>query len=113
MAATVAERKLLVDGEWIETGEWQEVRSPFSGDVVGRHPVADAALARKAVDAADRALAEPLPAHRRAAILDAVAHLVAERQEELAQTICAEAGKPLKAARVAHVDALARFMIEG
>ncbi|HET9545522.1 MAG TPA: aldehyde dehydrogenase family protein, partial [Gaiellaceae bacterium] len=100
MAATVAERKLLVDGEWIETGEWQEVRSPYSGDVVGRHPVADAALARRAVEAAARALAEPLPAHRRAAVLDAVAHLLQERQEDLAQTICAEAGKPLKAARV-------------
>ena len=100
MAATVAERKLLVDGEWVETGEWQEVHSPYSGDVVGRHPVADAALAGRAVDAAARALAEPLPAHRRAAILDAVAHLLEERQEDLAQTICAEAGKPLKAARV-------------
>jgi acyl-CoA reductase-like NAD-dependent aldehyde dehydrogenase len=100
MAATVAERKLLVDGEWIETGGWQEVRSPYSGDVVGRLPVGGADLARRAVDAAARALADPLPAHRRAAILDAVAHALDTRQEELAHTICAEAGKPLKAARV-------------
>ena len=44
--------------------------------------------------------AEPLPAHERARILDAVARLLDERQEEAAQTISAEAGKPLKAARV-------------
>src|ERR671929_93384 len=36
MATTVAERKLFVAGEWVETGEWIEVRSPYSGEVVGR-----------------------------------------------------------------------------
>src|SRR5919204_74040 len=36
MAATATERKLLVGGEWIDTGDWIEVRSPYSGDVVGR-----------------------------------------------------------------------------
>ena len=43
---------------------------------------------------------EPLPAHRRAEILERVALLLAEREEEAAQTISAEAGKPMKAARV-------------
>src|SRR6266849_528044 len=36
MAVTAPERKLFVGGEWIETGEWIEVRSPYSGEVVGR-----------------------------------------------------------------------------
>ena len=36
MAATATGRKLLLDGEWIETGEWLEVRSPYDGSVVGR-----------------------------------------------------------------------------
>ena len=36
MAATATERKLLIAGEWVETGDWLEVRSPYSGDVVGR-----------------------------------------------------------------------------
>ena len=36
MATTVVERKLLIGGEWVETGEWLEVRSPYSGEVVGR-----------------------------------------------------------------------------
>ena len=96
----MTERKLLLDGEWIETGDWLEVRSPFSGDVVGRVAKAGAGEARRAVDAAARALASPLPAHERAAILDRVAGLLRERHEEAAQTICAEAGKPIKTARV-------------
>jgi acyl-CoA reductase-like NAD-dependent aldehyde dehydrogenase len=100
VATTASERKLLLDGEWIETGEWLEVRSPYSGEVVARVAKAGAAEARRAVDAAERALLEPLPAHKRAEILVRVAGYLGRRHEEIAQTISAEAGKPLKAARV-------------
>jgi acyl-CoA reductase-like NAD-dependent aldehyde dehydrogenase len=100
MAVTLSERKLLVAGDWVETGDWHEVRSPYSGEVVGRVPRADAELARRAVGAAARAMEDPLPAHRRAEILDRVAELLTERHDEVARTICAEAGKPIKAARV-------------
>jgi acyl-CoA reductase-like NAD-dependent aldehyde dehydrogenase len=82
------------------TGEFIEVRSPYSGDVVGRAPKSGADDARRAIDAAARALESPLPAHERAAILDRVAALLGERLEDMARTICAEAGKPMKAARV-------------
>jgi len=100
MAVTVQERKLLLDGEWVETGEWQDVDSPYSGETVARVARAGAEHARKALDAAERAMSSPLPAHERAAILDRVAALLKERHDEVAQTISAEAGKPMKAARV-------------
>jgi acyl-CoA reductase-like NAD-dependent aldehyde dehydrogenase len=100
MAVTVREPRLLLDGEWIETGEWQEVRSPYSGEPVGRVPQAGAEHARRAVEAAARAMREPLPAHRRAEILDTVAGLLREREDDVAATISAEAAKPMKAARV-------------
>jgi acyl-CoA reductase-like NAD-dependent aldehyde dehydrogenase len=100
MAVTVQERKLLLDGEWIETGEWQDVDSPYSGETVARVARASAEHVRKALDAAERAMRSPLPAHERAAILDRVAALLKERHDEVAQTISAEAGKPMKAARV-------------
>ena len=100
MAVTAQERKLLLDGEWIETGEWQDVDSPYSGETVARVARAGAEHARKALDAAERAMSSPLPAHERAAILDRVAALLKERHDEVAQTISAEAGKPMKAARV-------------
>jgi acyl-CoA reductase-like NAD-dependent aldehyde dehydrogenase len=109
MATTATERKLLVGGEWIETGEWIEVKSPYDGSVVGRVPQAGAEETRRAVDAAEAAMREPLPAHERAAILDRVAAALAERHDEVARTICAEAGKPMKAARVEAQRAVSTF----
>ncbi|HXG75919.1 MAG TPA: aldehyde dehydrogenase family protein [Gaiellaceae bacterium] len=109
MATTAADRRLLVAGEWVETGSWLEVRSPYDGEVVGRVPKAGAAEARRAVDAAAAAMASPLPAHERAAVLDRVAAALAERADEVARTICAEAGKPLKAARIEAARAVSTF----
>src|ERR687884_525522 len=98
MATVATERKVFVGGEWIETGEWIDVRSPYSGEVVGRVAKAGADEARRAIDAAERALAEPLPAHKRAEILVRVAGYLGKRHEEAARLISDEAGKPLKAA---------------
>ena len=109
MAATALEKRLLVGGEWIETGEWIEVRSPYSGDVVGRVPKAGAAEARQAIDAAEQAMSEPLPAHKRAEILVRVASYLGKRHDEVAQTISAEAGKPMKAARIEAARAMSTF----
>ena len=86
-----------------------EVRSPYSGDVVGTAAASTAADARAAVDAAAHALESPLPAHERAAILDRTAALLRDRQEEMAQTICAEAGKPIKTARVEAARAVSTY----
>ena len=60
MATTVADRKLFVAGEWVETGEWLEVKSPYSGEVVGRVAKAGAAETKRAIDAAEE---EPQEAH--------------------------------------------------
>ena len=81
MSATVTERGLLIGGEWVETGAWQEVRSPYSGELVGRVAKAGAAEARRAVDAAEAAMREPLPAHKRAEILVRVAGYLGRRHE--------------------------------
>jgi acyl-CoA reductase-like NAD-dependent aldehyde dehydrogenase len=109
MAATATERKLLIAGEWIETGDWLEVRSPYSGEVVGRVAKGGAEEARRAVDAAAHALADPLPAHKRAEILVKVAGLIGRRHEEVARTISDEAGKPIKAARVEASRAMSTY----
>src|SRR5437773_9123581 len=100
MAATATERKLFVDGEWIETGDWLDVRSPYSGEVVGRVAKGGADETQRAIDAAERAMAEPLPAHKRAEILVRVAGHLGRRHDEVARLISDEAGKPMKAARV-------------
>ncbi len=109
MATITSERGLFVDGDWIETGDWLDVLSPYDGSPVGRVAKGGAEEARRAVDAAERAMAEPLAAHERAAILDRTARLIEERAEEVARTISAEAGKPVKAARVETSRAMSTF----
>ena len=109
MAVTTTEKRLLVDGEWVETGDWIEVRSPYSGDVVAQVAKAGAAEARKAIDAAERAMEDPLPAHKRAEILSRVAGYLGRRHDEVARTISDEAGKPMKAARVEATRAMATY----
>ncbi len=109
MATTATERKLLVAGEWVETGEWQEVRSPYSGEVVGRVPKAGADETRRAIDAAEAAMQEPLPAHKRAEILVRVAAALGRRHDEVARLISDEAGKPMKAARIEASRAMSTY----
>src|SRR5437763_9467282 len=109
MAATATERKLLIDAEWLENGEWLEIRSPFSGEVVGRVAKGGAAEAQRAVAAAAGALERPLPAHKRGEILVKVAGLIGRRHEEVARTICEEAGKPIKTARVEASRAMSTY----
>src|SRR5262245_26663246 len=109
MATTVADRRLLIGGDWVETGSWLEVASPYSGDVVGRIAKGGAPETRRAIDAAEAALADPLPAHRRAQILDGIARALEERSEEAAALICAEAGKPIKTARVEAARAVSTY----
>jgi acyl-CoA reductase-like NAD-dependent aldehyde dehydrogenase len=95
------DHKLYVAGEWIETGEWSEVNAPYDDTLIGRVPKGDAALVEKATDAARSAFdAGGFPAHERAAMLDRAAELVREREDDLTMTIAAEAGKPVKTARV-------------
>src|SRR5690349_8515081 len=100
MAMTETVRKLLVGGEWYETGETLDVTSPYDGSVVAQVAFGGAEDARRALDAAERAWNAPLPAHKRAAILDRVAELIAERREEFGQTIAQEAGKPITTALI-------------
>jgi acyl-CoA reductase-like NAD-dependent aldehyde dehydrogenase len=95
------DHKLLVAGEWIESGNWDEVKSPYDGSHVGRVAIGDAALADRAIAAAhDAFLNADFPQYERAAALDRAAHLAKARVEELALTIAAEAGKPIKTATV-------------
>jgi acyl-CoA reductase-like NAD-dependent aldehyde dehydrogenase len=109
VATTVAERKLMVAGEWVETGDWIEVNSPYSGEPVARVAKAGADETRRAIDAAEAAMREPLPAHKRAEILVRVAGYLGKRHDEVARQISDEAGKPMKAARVEAARAMSTY----
>jgi glyceraldehyde-3-phosphate dehydrogenase (NADP+) len=94
---------LLIGGAWVEAaaGEREDVTSPFDGLVVGNVPVARAADATRAIDAAVSGFARwrRTPAHERAAILMRAAALADERAEDIAQIMSGENGKSLVEAR--------------
>src|SRR3954451_17805491 len=109
MATTAVERKLFVAGEWLETGGWIEGRSPYSGEGVSRVAKGGGAGTKRAIAAAEQAMLEPLPAHKRAEILVKVVAGIARRHDEIARQISDEAGKPLKAARVETSRAMSTY----
>ncbi|MBK9383734.1 MAG: aldehyde dehydrogenase family protein [Planctomycetes bacterium] len=77
------------------------VRSPYDGRDLGSVHRADREHLEAALACAERGFREmrALPVHRRAAILANVAQGLRTRVEELARSIAAEAGKPLRFAR--------------
>ena len=92
---------LLCGKEWIE-GEALEVRSPWDQGLVGRVTVATRADARQAVHHATASLrrTRALPRWKRREILEDVAAALIEQKERFAKLIVAEAGKPIRLARV-------------
>ncbi|CAL94537.1 NAD-dependent succinate-semialdehyde dehydrogenase [Azoarcus olearius] len=93
----------FIDGEWIaaDDGARFDVRNPADGSLVATVPDMGAAETRRAIAAADAAL----PAWRartakdRALILRKWFDLILAHQEDLAQLMTAEQGKPLAEAR--------------
>ena len=91
---------LILGAERITTGATIEVRSPYDGRLVGAVARAEPEHIDAAVASARAALASgPLPAHRRAAILDAAARELAADAERFAGLVSAEAAKPITTAR--------------
>lgn len=78
-----------------------EIRSPFSGELIGRASLADSSEIAQAIDLAVAAapIAAALPSHARAEVLDRIVSAVGEKKEALARLLAAEAGKPLALAR--------------
>lgn len=91
----------LLGGELRSGAESVEIRSPYSGDLIGRAALAEPGDVAAALDAALAAApaAASLPSHARAAVLDRIAAGIADRGEELARVLGSEAGKPLALAR--------------
>jgi acyl-CoA reductase-like NAD-dependent aldehyde dehydrogenase len=92
---------LLCGKEWID-GEAMEVRSPWDHGLVGRVTIATRADARQAVQHAVASMrrTRALPRWKRREILEDIAVSLIEQKERFAQLIAAEAGKPIRQARV-------------
>ena len=92
--------KLFIGGKWVEpsSSEVIEVRSPATGELVGKVPLAVEADVNAACAAARKAFDEgPWPhmsPQERAAVLGAAVKLMEERADELKFLLAAETGQP-------------------
>jgi 1-pyrroline dehydrogenase len=103
VSATAVELRNIVGGELTEAveGGVREIRNPATGDVIGQVPEGTEADVDRAVAVAEAALVdwrETTPAERSTALL-ALADLLDEHTEELAQLESQNVGKPITASR--------------
>jgi len=89
--------RMFVGGDWVEGSRREELRSPFSGEVIDTVPIAgqddvDLAL-RVAVTGAERQRA--MTAYDRQAILRRAADIADQHVDDLARTISMESGKAI------------------
>ncbi len=98
MQGTVRACKLFVGGAWVGDSVPMPVVDKYDGQVVGTVPVATRETVDRAIGAAHAAFPSysRMPAHRRSAILAKATALIEKRSEEIASTICREAGKAWK-----------------
>ncbi|WP_265111489.1 aldehyde dehydrogenase family protein [Halosolutus halophilus] len=113
MATRVAQRRerIYVDGEWIETDETLSVTDLADGGTFAQIAAAGPTEARAALAAAHEIKPElrETTVVERARWSEAIAEGLREREEELAEVIVREAGKPISSARGEVASAAERF----
>ncbi|MDQ0246390.1 acyl-CoA reductase-like NAD-dependent aldehyde dehydrogenase [Bacillus fengqiuensis] len=94
-------KKLFINGEWLESSNYQSLLSPYTQEVIAEIPMATEQETDMAIEAAyqARGVMAKMPAHQRASILEKLAGLLEERADEAAQIIAFEAAKPLATAK--------------
>ena len=101
--ASLLRSQLYIDGQWVDAdnGATMAVLNPATKEEVIAIPNAGADETRRAIEAADRAFSSwrNVVAKERSAVLKRWFQLIMENQEDLAQLMTAEQGKPLAESR--------------
>ncbi|HWG79167.1 MAG TPA: aldehyde dehydrogenase family protein, partial [Stellaceae bacterium] len=96
-------QQCYIDGKWVEADNRESipVNNPADNSILGTVPKMGADETRRAIEAAERALPEwrARTGKERAAVLRKLYELMIENQEDLAQLMTAEQGKPLTESR--------------
>jgi succinate-semialdehyde dehydrogenase/glutarate-semialdehyde dehydrogenase len=96
-------QQAFIDGTWVDadSGETIDVLNPATGELVGTVAKCGTFETRCAIDAAEKAMVawRAKPAKERSNLLRSWFNLMVESQEDLAQILTAEMGKPLAEAR--------------
>ena len=113
---SLLKEKCYIDGKWVGGTATIDVTNPVDESVIGTVPKLGAAETRAAIEAAQRAQKDwaKKTAKERAAILRKWFNLMMENQEDLAQIMTAEQGKPLAESRgeVAYGASFIEFFAE-
>ncbi|MBG9813651.1 aldehyde dehydrogenase [Bacillus endophyticus] len=93
-------KHLFIAGEWVESSQYEDLFSPFTREKIAEIPQASIEQVDYAIKAAyeSRAIMTSIPAYQRAEILENLARLLKEKEQQAAEIIALEAGKPLKTA---------------
>ncbi|MEW5900260.1 MAG: aldehyde dehydrogenase family protein [Acidobacteriota bacterium] len=99
------EYRLLINGQWKESKNIREIKSPYDQAVVGKVHFAGKEQVEEALAAADNAFAKTrqLSSYERSAALEKISSKIKERKEELARSIALQSGKVIRDSR-AEVD---------
>lgn len=94
-------KKLLIGGEWRETEDSFEVKSPFARETIAEVSTASRAEMEESIAAAENAALEmrKLARFETAKGLRRIADGIEKRKKEFAETIAEESAKPIKLAR--------------
>src|SRR5271169_1775673 len=91
-----------LNGNWSTSGRESVVSSPFDHSIVAVVYEASRGAVETAIQSAVQAFAitRKMTSFQRAAVLRKITEGIRHRREEFARTICQEAGKPIKTARI-------------
>jgi glyceraldehyde-3-phosphate dehydrogenase (NADP+) len=108
-------KPLLIGGRWRTTANLQEVRAPYTGEVIARVSNASSDEAEESIAAADEVSLEMrrLARYEIAEALRRISDYIKARREDFARTIALEAAKPIQAARGETDRAVSTFQLAG
>jgi acyl-CoA reductase-like NAD-dependent aldehyde dehydrogenase len=101
MEKTLTKQKLFINGEWVETMDVHPIYNKYSGELFAEVHIADKEHVEEAITSSLHAFKHvPFTPEHRYLVLLKVSNLILENEDELAQIIAQEGGKPITDAKV-------------
>jgi len=94
-------KQMFIGGQWVDSQEYYDLRSPFNGEVIATIPLANEEEVTEAINQAELGskVFREMTSLERANILERASDLFQEKMEECAKILALECSKPIKIAR--------------
>lgn len=101
MEGTLTKQKLFINGNWVETMDVHPIYNKYSGELLTEVHKADNEHVDKAITSSIQALKNvSFTPEQRYSVLSKVSYLLLEKEDEIAQIISQEDGKPITDAKL-------------